>query len=138
MIWINTTGGDNLRLWVVGILVILMSPCIAVQAHTPNVMMSILKEDGPAPADILETAGFVAGDGLKFKMGDVTNNSTIRVSIDIDDDGVFNECMISDQEADNDIASINLKDNGDDADDDDDDDDDVDPDYDDDADYDDG
>ena len=44
--------------------------------------------------------------------------------------------MISDQEADNDIAFINLKDNGDDADDDDDDDDD--PDYDDDADYDDG
>ena len=42
--------------------------------------------------------------------------------------------MISDQEADNDIAFINLKDNGDDADDDDDDD----PDYDDDADYDDG
>ena len=93
MIWINTTGGDNLRLWVVGILVILLSPCIAVQAHTPNVMMSILKEDGPAPADILETAGFVAGDGLKFKMGDVTNNSTIRVSIDIDDDGVFNESI---------------------------------------------
>ena len=93
MIWINTTGGDNLRLWVVGILVILMSPCIAVQAHTPNVMMSILKEDGPAPAEILEPAGFVAGDGLKFKMGDVTNNSTIRVSIDIDDDGVFNESI---------------------------------------------
>ena len=45
--------------------------------------------------------------------------------------------MISDQEADNDIAFINLKDNGDDADDDDDDDDD-DPDYDDDADFDDG
>ena len=37
-----------------------------------------------------------------------------------------------------DIASINLKDNGDDAEDDDDDDDDVDPDYDDDDDYDDG
>ena len=56
------------------------------------------------------------------------------------DDGVFNECMTSDQETDNDIASINLKDNGDDADDDvdDDDDDDVDPDYDDDDDYDDG
>ena len=43
--------------------------------------------------------------------------------------------MISDQEADNDIAFINLKDNGDDADDDNDD---VDPDYDDDADFDDG
>tara|TARA_B100001741_G_scaffold223561_1_gene185687 strand:- start:192 stop:791 length:600 start_codon:yes stop_codon:yes gene_type:complete len=70
-----------------------MSPCIAVQAHTPNVMMSILKEDGPAPKDVLETAGFVAGDGVKFKMGDLTNNSTIRVSIDIDDDGVFNESI---------------------------------------------
>ena len=33
---------------------------------------------------------------------------------------VFNECKISDQESDDDIASINLKDNDDDADDDDD------------------
>ena len=93
MIWINTAGGEKLRVWVIGILFILMSPCIAVQAHTPNVMMSILKEDGPAPKDVLETAGFVAGDGVKFKMGDLTNNSTIRVSIDIDDDGVFNESI---------------------------------------------
>ncbi len=93
MIWIKSAGGDNLRVWVVGILFILMSPCIAVQAHTPNVMMSILKEDGPVPKDVLETAGFVAGDGVKFKMGDSTNNSTIRVSIDIDDDGVFNESI---------------------------------------------
>ena len=61
----------------------------------------------------------------------------IYLNIGAHDDGVFNECMTSDQETDNDIASINLKDNGDDADDDDDDDD-VDPDYDDDADYDDG
>ena len=36
------------------------------------------------------------------------------------DDGVFNECKISDQESDDDIASINSKDNDDDADDDDD------------------
>ena len=43
--------------------------------------------------------------------------------------------VYSDQETDNDVASINLKDNGDDADDDDDD---VDSDYDDDDDYDDG
>ena len=55
------------------------------------------------------------------------------------DDGVFNECMTNDQEDDNDIASINLKNNSDDADDDDDDDDDeIDPDYDNDDDYDDG
>ena len=35
-------------------------------------------------------------------------------------DGVFNECKLSDQEFDDDIASINSKDNDDDADDDDD------------------
>ena len=36
------------------------------------------------------------------------------------DDGFLNECKISDQESGDDIASINLKDNDDDADDDDD------------------
>ena len=35
------------------------------------------------------------------------------------DDGVFNECKLSDQEFDDEIASINSKDNDDDADDDD-------------------
>ena len=63
------------------------------QAHTPNVMMSILKDEGPVPMDILETAGFVAGDGVKFKVGDSTNNTTFRVSVDIDGDGVFNESV---------------------------------------------
>ena len=38
----------------------------------------------------------------------------------VHNDGVFNECKISDQEFDDDIASINSKDNDDDADDDDD------------------
>jgi len=63
------------------------------QAHTPNVMMSILKDEGPVPMDILETAGFVAGDGVKFKVGDSTNNTTFRVSVDIDGDGAFNESV---------------------------------------------
>ena len=36
----------------------------------------------------------------------------------VHDDGVFNECKISDQEFDDNIASINSKDNLDDADDD--------------------
>ena len=34
----------------------------------------------------------------------------------VHDDGVFNECKISDQESDDDSASINSKDNDDDAD----------------------
>ena len=54
-------------------------------------MMSILKDSGPVPEDILETAGFVEGDGIKFKMSDDTNNSTMRISIDLNMDGKFNE-----------------------------------------------
>ncbi|MBK71649.1 MAG: hypothetical protein CMB43_04405 [Euryarchaeota archaeon] len=73
------------------VLLVLILPCVNVQAHTPNVMMSILKEEGPVPADIVEAAGFVEGDGVKFKMSDTANNSSMRVSIDLDRDGVFNE-----------------------------------------------
>ena len=93
IVWNHTTGGYDLRIRVMFVLMVLLSPFMMVQAHTPNVMMSILKDDGPAPADILETAGFVAGDGVKFKVGDSTNNSTIRVGIDINGDGVFNESV---------------------------------------------
>tara|TARA_B100001540_G_scaffold220741_1_gene195134 strand:- start:194 stop:865 length:672 start_codon:yes stop_codon:yes gene_type:complete len=93
MIWINTAGGDKLRVWVIGILFILMSPCIAVQAHTPDIFTVIIKDDRPYPDNIPESTGFVEGDGAWFRMMDSTNNSTIRVSIDIDDDGVFNESV---------------------------------------------
>ena len=73
------------------IVMIMMVPCLAVQAHTPNVMMIILKEGGPEPKDVLETAGFVEGDGIKFKVGDTTNNSSMRISIDLDKNGMFND-----------------------------------------------
>jgi len=71
----------------------MLVPCLSVQAHTPNVMMSILKEEGPAPEDVLETAGFVAGDGIKFKVGDTTNNTSMRISIDLDNNGLFNDSV---------------------------------------------
>ena len=93
IVWNRTTGGCDLRIRVLFVLMVLLSPFMAVQAHTPNVMMSILKEEGPVPKDVLETAGFVAGDGIKFKVGDSTNNSTMRVSIDLDGDGAFNESV---------------------------------------------
>jgi hypothetical protein len=70
-----------------------MMPCLAVQAHTPNVMMSILKEEGPVPEDVVETAGLVEGDGIKFKVGDSSNNTSMRVSIDIDSNGMFNDSI---------------------------------------------
>ena len=73
------------------VVLIMMAPCLAVQAHTPNVMMSILKEEGPVPEDVVETAGLVEGDGIKFKVGDTTNNSSMRISIDLDKNGMFND-----------------------------------------------
>ena len=73
------------------VILIMMAPCLAVQAHTPNVMMSILKEGGPVPEDVVETAGFVEGDGIKFKVGDSVNNTSMRVSIDLDKNGLFND-----------------------------------------------
>ena len=93
IVWNQVTGGFDLRIRVLFVLMVLMSPFMVVKAHTPNVMMSILKDDGPVPKDVLETAGFVAGDGIKFKVGDSTNNSTMRVSIDLDGDGAFNESV---------------------------------------------
>ena len=93
IVWNHITGGCDLRVRVLFVLMVLLSPFMAVQAHTPNVMMSILKEEGPVPKDVLETAGFVAGDGIKFKVGDSTNNSTMRVGIDLDGDGAFNESV---------------------------------------------
>ena len=43
-----------------------------------------------------------------------------HLNLGVHDDGVFDECKVSDQEFDDDIASFNSKDNDDDADDDDD------------------
>ena len=91
IVWNSLSEEFVLRIRVLFVMFVLLSPFMATQAHTPNVMMSILKEEGPVPEDILETAGFVAGDGIKFKVGDSTNNSTMRVSIDIDGNGYFNE-----------------------------------------------
>ena len=51
----------------------------------------------------------------------IVNGVVVKNESYAHDDGVFNECKISDQESDDDIASINSKDNDDDADDDDDD-----------------
>lgn len=80
-----------MRRVVVLVVLIMMAPCLAVQAHTPNVMMSILKEGGPVPEDVVETAGLVEGDGIKFKVGDSVNNTSMRVSIDLDKNGLFND-----------------------------------------------
>lgn len=70
---------------------VLFSPFIAAQAHTPGVFTVIIKDDRPYPDHIPEETKLVEGGGVWFRMMDSTNNSTIRVSIDIDGNGYFNE-----------------------------------------------
>ena len=45
----------------------------------------------PMPSNITETTDFFEGDSVYFRMGDKGENVTMRVSIDLDGDGVFNQ-----------------------------------------------
>ncbi|MBT3420845.1 MAG: hypothetical protein HN433_06680 [Euryarchaeota archaeon] len=62
-----------------------------VSGHTPSIITSNLSVDGPLPANITETTEFYEGDSVYFRMGDSGENVTMRVSIDIDGDGMFNQ-----------------------------------------------
>ena len=62
-----------------------------VSAHTPSTFVSILSSDGPKPENITQSTDFFEGDEVKFLMKDDGENVTMRVSIDIDGDGVFNQ-----------------------------------------------
>ena len=72
---------------------LLMLTCIPldVEAHTPSIITSNLSENGPMPSNITETTDFFEGDSVYFRMGDNGDNVTMRVSIDLDGDGVFNQ-----------------------------------------------
>ena len=52
------------------------------------IITSNLSVDGPLPANITETTEFYEGDSVYFRMGDSGENVTMRVSIDIDGDGM--------------------------------------------------
>ena len=72
-------------------LLMLTSMPMNVVAHTPSIITSNLSENGPMPANITETTDFFEGDSVYFRMGDNGENVTMRVSIDVDGDGVFNQ-----------------------------------------------
>ena len=62
-----------------------------VSAQTPSTFTSILSSDGPRPENITQSTDFFEGDEVWFLMKDDGENVTMRVSIDIDGDGVFNQ-----------------------------------------------
>ena len=58
-------------------------------AHEQETYNIIVVADGPMPANITDS-GFVQGNIVVFRMKDTTENASIRVTIDINQDGVFN------------------------------------------------
>ncbi len=58
-------------------------------AHEQETYNIIVIADGPMPANITDS-GFVQGNIVVFRMKDTTENASIRVTIDTDQDGVFN------------------------------------------------
>ncbi len=80
----------RLMIVVVSLLMLTSIPMNTV-AHTPSIITSNLSENGPLPANITETTDFFEGDSVYFRMGDNGENVTMRVSIDVDGDGVFNQ-----------------------------------------------
>jgi len=83
--------GHKFGLIVVASLLMLTSMSLNVEAHTPSIITSNLSENGPMPSNITETTDFFEGDSVYFRMGDKGENVTMRVSIDLDGDGVFNQ-----------------------------------------------
>ena len=61
-----------------------------VSAHEQETYNVIVVADGPMPANITDS-GFVQGNAVVFRMKDTTENASIRITIDTDLDGVFNE-----------------------------------------------
>ena len=58
-------------------------------AHEQETYNIIVVADGPMPANITDS-GFVQGNIVIFRMKDTTENASIRVTIDTNQDGVFN------------------------------------------------
>ena len=81
----------SIGVFVVTFLLMLTFIPVDVEAHTPSIITSNLSENGPMPSNITETTDFFEGDSVYFRMGDNGENVTMRVSIDLDGDGVFNQ-----------------------------------------------
>ena len=66
---------------------VLLSP--SVYAHEQEILNVILVEEEARPGNVTDSA-FVEGNGLVFRMRDNTENASMQIRIDLDQDGVFN------------------------------------------------
>ena len=68
---------------VVTIMLVMVLFPLNVSGHTPSIITSNLSPEGPIPSNITETTEFYEGDSVYFRMGDSSENVTMRVSIDL-------------------------------------------------------
>ena len=66
---------------------VLLSP--SVYAHEQEILNVILVEDEARPGNVTDSA-FVEGNGIVFRMRDNTENASMQIRIDLNQDGVFN------------------------------------------------
>ena len=70
-------------------LLVLMVFSTPLQAHEQQTLTVIMNDEGVVSGNITDPA-FVQGNAVWFRMFDDTNNTTMTVRLDIDQDGVFN------------------------------------------------
>ena len=66
---------------------VLLSP--SVYAHEQEILNVILVEEEARPGNVSDSA-FVEGNGIVFRMRDNTENASMQIRIDLNQDGVFN------------------------------------------------
>tara|TARA_B100000767_G_scaffold273335_1_gene303154 strand:- start:586 stop:1230 length:645 start_codon:yes stop_codon:yes gene_type:complete len=66
---------------------VLLSP--SAYAHEQEILNVILVEEEARPGNVTDSA-FVEGNGLVFRMRDNTENASMQIRIDLNQDGVFN------------------------------------------------
>lgn len=64
----------------------------AVSAHEQETYNVIVVADGPMPANITDS-GFVQGNAVVFRMKDTAENASVRITIDTNQDGLFNSSI---------------------------------------------
>ena len=80
-----------------------------VSAHEQETYNVIVVADGPMPANITDS-DFVQGNAVVFRMKDITENASIRVTLDVDQSGAYDNN--SDNQSDWLVYECELTDNG--------------------------
>ena len=80
-------GSRCITILAVFLTLVLLSP--SVYAHEQEILNVILVEEEARPGNVTDSA-FVEGNGLVFRMRDNTENASMQIRIDLNQDGVFN------------------------------------------------